>query len=85
MRVFLALVVVIIGYALLLASPGMITLKFSLYLVLALIWLAASLLAVWRVPSRGFKVIMSVTIGLAFVSWPINAMFVGCYAFNDCP
>lgn len=87
MRASFALTVVFTGYAVLLAAPGVMPTQvgFAGYIVLALAWFASSLWLVWRVPSRIFSVIMSVVTTIAILSWPMNAIVIGCYAFNDCP
>lgn len=87
MRVPSTLIVIISGYALLLLAPGVLPSKvgFGGYLLLAITWFSTALWLVWRVQWRAFSAIMSAVAILALLTWPFNAIVVGCYVFNECP
>lgn len=86
-RILITAILVLGGYALLLLAPKFLPSGFELsaYLLLGLVWLAASLWLILNGRRGVLAVIASCFVLLAFTAWPFAALFVGCYAFNDCP
>lgn len=87
MRAILTPSLVLASYLALLFAPQFlpVQLGFKGFMAIVLTWFAVSNWSAWRFSEPAIAAVVTGVSIVGLVSAPVNAIFVGCYVFNQCP
>ena len=87
MRAWITLVLIVASYLLLLFAPQLLGahLNFTGFMALVLGWFAVANWSAWSFTRLSVACAVTGVSIVCLVSAPVNAIFVGCYIFGQCP
>jgi len=87
MRGILTPCLVLASYLVLLFAPQLLPVQLGLkgFMAIVLTWFAVSNWSAWRFSTPAIAAVVTGVSIVGLVSAPVNAIFVGCYVFNQCP
>jgi len=75
------------SYVLLLFAPQLLNVPFNLigFMALVVVWFAVAIWSAWSFTRPSVACAVTGISIVCLVSAPVNAIFVGCYRFGQCP